>query len=175
MFISGFAALKFSEQGKGALFIFCNVSLPDLIADDEDHSEIRGRFARPVCSPSQQHLDRQVVLVWGTTAGSNTTGVYSARQLRQNFKTDVGTRTLDKSMIDACSEEYYPVVLVCDPEQNNMPNLLRGQLTQIANSSSESGCRISTVISRHCDFAVSLKHGCRFKDVDAFCLNLDRD
>ena len=55
-FLAGFAATKYTKDGPGALFVFANCGLDDLLVADED----------PEFTTAKK-LERQVILVWGGT------------------------------------------------------------------------------------------------------------
>ena len=99
-FLAGFAATKYTKNGPGALFVFANCGLEDLLVADEDAEY-----------DAAQKLERQIILVWGGVTAKATVTL-------EELRTKIVDKTsgLERSIEQGCDRESFPVVLCAGME-----------------------------------------------------------
>ena len=99
-FLAGFAATKYTKDGPGALFVFANCGLDDLLVADDDPEFDAAR-----------KLERQIILVWG---GVTAKAAVTMEELRTKIVDK--TSELQRSIEQGCNRESFPVVLCAGME-----------------------------------------------------------
>lgn len=101
-FLAAFAATKFTKNGQGALFVFANCGLDDLLVAEDEPGFTEAR-----------KLERQIVLVWGG-ATEKAEGDCTLAKLRA--KVVDKTAGLERSIAEGCTREAFPVVICAGME-----------------------------------------------------------
>lgn len=121
---ASFAAVKYQNSGKGALFVLSRIAYADLMDLDEELRDDLQPWEEGCAQPGPRGacaLDRQFLLVWGTqdwVPGAP----FTAAELCADFAAAVDALP---SRIGACSESAFPIVICCDPSGRALPQKLR--------------------------------------------------
>ena len=154
-FIGGFAAEKLRRHGAGALFLFANVPLDDLLDSVDDGRDLS--------------LDRQVILAWGSLRRPKDETAFPFDELYQNVR-----RFATKLKGNAqrhCDRTQFPLCIVSDPTCDTcFPPAFR-ELGLMRHTGEKGGTSIQM---RFFDYSSCLKFGQMFARNAVAALNLDR-
>uniref|UniRef100_A0A7S0SL63 Uncharacterized protein n=1 Tax=Mantoniella antarctica TaxID=81844 RepID=A0A7S0SL63_9CHLO len=156
-FLAGFSAVKFSQHGPGALFVFANCGLDDLLVADEDPE-----------STAVRGLERQLILVWG---GITSKAGVTLAELRT--KVVCQTPGLKRSIEEGCDRESFPVV-VCAGMEYATDDVAAGLRPPRAKGRYTGAGGVSVMSLQYGDFRAALKFGLSLSLGDALDLEVDR-
>ena len=149
--IASFAAARFSECGKGALFLFSASHIETLLLDSISDG-----------SDGSLELARQYVLVWGVQNAQSSTlsiKVLCSKMADHNIEMTVG------KLAATCSQEAFPLVICADPTMEQIPDRVREQriLRQPQCAETEPECHsfaeVLIVTTRFMDYESMLENG----------------
>ena len=167
--LAGFAACKFAKNGPGALFVFTNCGLDDLLLEHGDPK-----------LPAARALRRQMILVWGGVterAAEDCTVSKLSSALGERRRGEI------VSSIEAkCDRDAFPLVVCAGPAFANAD--VREGLRPAARASGKGEATSSAPTARdgfsvlslkYGDYRAALTHGISMKLEDALVVELDDD
>ena len=163
--LAGFAACKYTKNGPGALFVFANVNLRDLLVEPEEPG-----------FDAVRALERQLVLVWGGTT-SKAAPDCTLAALSTKLTDAVTRRGIAGAVSEGSDRASFPVILCAGVE--HAPEDVRQGLRPPKGSKKygESGERsgVSVMRLQYGDFRAALTHGLSLNLADALDVDLDVD
>ena len=167
--LAGFAACKFAKNGPGALFVFTNCGLDDLLLEHGDPK-----------LPAARALRRQMILVWGGVterAAEDCTVAKLSSALGERRRAEVL-----RSIEEQCDRDAFPLAVCAGPAFATAD--VREGLRPVARASGKGEGTSSgpteregfSVLSlKYGDYRAALTHGISMNLEDALVVELDDD
>ena len=167
--LAGFAACKYAKNGPGALFVFTNCGLDDLLVEHGDAK-----------LPAARALRRQMILVWGGVTERAAEDCTVAK-----LSSALGTRRtgeIVRSVEAQCDRDAFPLAVCAGPAFATAD--VREGLRPVARASGKGEGTSSgpteregfSVLSlKYGDYRAALTHGISMNLEDALVVELDDD
>jgi len=164
--LAGFAACKFAKNGSGALFVFTNCGLDDLLVEHDD----------PGCAAARA-LRRQMLWVWGGVtekAAADCTVSKLSEKLGDRRRAEI-----IRSIEEKCDRDAFPVVmcagweLATEDVREGLRQVKSPKTTGQKDRASEGG--FSVLSLKYGDYRAALAHGLGLHLEDALVVELDDD
>lgn len=167
--LAGFAACKFAKHGPGALFVFTNCGLDDLLVEHGDPK-----------LPAARALRRQMILVWGGVterAAEDCTVAKLSSALGERRRAEVL-----RSIEEKCDRDSFPLAVCAGPafatedvREGLRPAARPSGKRERESNETASHEGFSVLSLKYGDYRAALTHGIGMRLEDALVVELDDD
>ena len=167
--LAGFAACKFAKNGPGALFVFTNCGLDDLLLEHGDPK-----------LPAARALRRQMILVWGGVTERAAEDCTVAK-----LSSALGTRRtgeIVRSVEAQCDRDAFPLAgcagpafATADVREGRRPVARASGKGEGTSSGPTEREGVSVLSLKYGDYRAALTHGISMNLEDALVVELDDD
>ena len=157
--LSCFAACKFAKNGKGALCVFTNCGLDELLVEEDEPGFTDARALR-----------RQMLLVWGGFT-DKASGDCTLAKLLEKVSPDL-QKNVEKSIDASCTRETFPLVVLAGIQFATL-DVLEGLRVPLSKMLGKEGHCVMSV--KYGEFREALKCGLGHAFEEACVVELDDD